>query len=57
MWGFTGCGKTRWVWVSGYKSTPQRLKPINFVGSMGTTEVAPFQNRWSAEFFRGLFSH
>ena len=24
--------KTRWAWVNGYKSIPQRLKPINFAG-------------------------
>ena len=42
--------KNRWVWVNGYKSIPPRLKPINFAGSIGTTEVVPFQNRWSAVF-------
>jgi hypothetical protein len=32
------------------KNIPQGLKPIHFVGVIGTTEVVPFQSPYSTEF-------
>ncbi len=36
------------------KNIPQGPTPTHFIGFTGTTEVVPFQNLDSAEFFRKL---
>jgi hypothetical protein len=36
------------------KDGPQGLKPIHFIGLIGTAEAVPFQNRGKIEFFRSL---
>jgi hypothetical protein len=37
------------------KSIPQRLKPDSFWGGCGTTEVVPFQNRYSKQSFSAAY--
>jgi hypothetical protein len=42
--GLTGCGKRLEFKKKIPKSVPQGLKPIDFIGFIGTTEVVPFQS-------------